>query len=289
MKIGIDSYCYHRYFGEVYPEQTPPGRRMSQEDFLRRALELGVDGVSLESCYIDSDAAYLRDLRQLLDEGGLERVWAWGHRDGLEGGASEAACRQMVAHLDCAEAIGAKVMRVVGSSRKFRHLPHGPQLDALARMFGEAVRAAEDHGIRLAIENHIDFTAEEIGGLIERVGSPFLGVTFDTGNCVRLLDDPVKGAALLAKHCYATHVKDLKVQKGASADAWYFFSSVPLGDGFVDIGRVVETLAGAGYEGLLAVELDFLHPDYGGEEDRAVANSIGQLRRIVELVEGGAK
>jgi hypothetical protein len=23
MKIGIDSYCYHRYFGEVYPFQGP--------------------------------------------------------------------------------------------------------------------------------------------------------------------------------------------------------------------------------------------------------------------------
>lgn len=39
MKIGIDSYCYHRFFGEVYPEQQPPPRRMSLEDFLRRARD----------------------------------------------------------------------------------------------------------------------------------------------------------------------------------------------------------------------------------------------------------
>jgi hypothetical protein len=24
MKIGIDSYCFHRFFGEVYPQQQQP-------------------------------------------------------------------------------------------------------------------------------------------------------------------------------------------------------------------------------------------------------------------------
>ena len=24
MKVGIDSYCYHRFLGDVYPEQQPP-------------------------------------------------------------------------------------------------------------------------------------------------------------------------------------------------------------------------------------------------------------------------
>jgi hypothetical protein len=28
MKVGIDSYCYHRFFGEVYPEQVAPERKM---------------------------------------------------------------------------------------------------------------------------------------------------------------------------------------------------------------------------------------------------------------------
>ena len=51
MKIGIDSYCYHRFFGEIYPQQTPPARRMTVEDFVIRAHELGVDGVSLEACF----------------------------------------------------------------------------------------------------------------------------------------------------------------------------------------------------------------------------------------------
>ena len=29
MKIGIDSYCFHRFFGEVYPEQPAPPKQMT--------------------------------------------------------------------------------------------------------------------------------------------------------------------------------------------------------------------------------------------------------------------
>jgi len=52
LKTAIDSYCYHRFFGEVYPQQPAPSRRMTLEDFLRSAHELEVDGVSLESCFL---------------------------------------------------------------------------------------------------------------------------------------------------------------------------------------------------------------------------------------------
>ena len=51
MKVGIDSYCYHRFFGEVYPDQKPPAKNMTMQDFLTRAREHGADGVSLESCF----------------------------------------------------------------------------------------------------------------------------------------------------------------------------------------------------------------------------------------------
>lgn len=283
MRIGIDSYCYHRFFGEVYPQQAQPSRRMTLEDFLKRAHELRVHGVSLESCYINQDLAYLRDVKGLLDEYGLDRVWAWGHRDGLEGGTSRTACDQMIRNLDCAAAIGATVMRIVGSSRKFRNEPHGPQLERLAGMLREAVRPAEDHGIRLAIENHIDFNSDEILRLISDVGSPWLGVNFDTGNFVRMLDDPLKGMAKLARYVYATHVKDLNVRKGVAVDEWFFFSCVPVGRGLVDNRKLVEMLAAAGYQGFLAVEIDFLHPDYGDDEDIVVEQSLEELRRIAQV------
>ena len=88
MKVGIDSYCYHRFFGEVYPHQNPPDKQMTLEGFIKRAKELGVDGVSLESCFIPQfDTAYLSEIKGMLDEFNFDRVYAWGHPDGLEGEA----------------------------------------------------------------------------------------------------------------------------------------------------------------------------------------------------------
>jgi len=288
MKVGIDSYCYHRFFGEVYPQQSDPGRRMTLEDFLQRARQLQAGGVSIESCFVpNKDPGYLREVKAMLDEFGMDRVWAWGHPDGLEGGRNREAYREMIASLDQAAWVGAGVMRVVGSSLSFRHEPHEPQIARLTEMFREAVKAAQDRGIRLAVENHIDFTAEEILRLLGEVGSPYLGLNFDTGNFLRLLDDPVKAMKKLAPFVLATHVKDLKPQKGVSADEWFFFSSTPVGDGLVEIEQLVRLLDEAGYQGFLAVEIDFLHPDYGGDEDGAVARSLQELRRITAALAKG--
>src|SRR5659263_91134 len=133
MKVGIDSYCYHRFFGEVYGDQEKPSKQMTLENFINRAHQLKVDGVSLESCFIPKyDPAYLSEIKGMLDEYNLERVYAWGHPDGLEGGKNEKAYEEMISHIEYAKAIGAKVMRVVGSSLMFRFGLHGPQIEKLS-------------------------------------------------------------------------------------------------------------------------------------------------------------
>jgi sugar phosphate isomerase/epimerase len=282
VKIGIDSYCYHRFFGEVYAQQKAPPQSMSLEQFIDRGKQLGVDGLSIESCFVPrkDDKGYLASIKAQLDAYGFDRIWAWGHPDGLEGGKNQVEYGRMIATLKHAEQIGANVMRVVGSSLMFRFEDHQAQIRRLAAMFREAVKPAADHGIKLAVENHIDFTGSEILQLIEEVGSPHFGLNFDTGNFARLLDDPIKAAEKLAKYALATHVKDLKVNPQASVDDWYFFSTAPVGDGFIDNLKLARLLKKSGFEGFLAVELDFLHPDYGGDEDAAVAKSVQVLKRI---------
>ena len=280
MKVGIDNYCYHRFFGEIYAQQQDPGRRITIEWFVDRAKQLGVDGVSLESCFFPGfEPAYLDGLKAQLDAAGLMRVFAWGHPDGLEGGKSQTAYKEMVEMIPHARRLGADVMRVVGSSLMFRFENHQEQIERLTGMFREAVRVAADHGVKLAIENHIDFTSDEIVQLLDQVDSDHLGVNFDTANFARLLDDPVKGMRKLAPRVLATHIKDLKVNAQASVDDWFFFSSTPVGDGFVDNLALARLLKEAGYTGFLAVETDFLHPDYA-DEDEAVAQSVVALKKI---------
>ena len=285
MKVGIDSYCYHRFFGEVYPQQQKPEKQMTLEDFLKRAKELEVDGVSLESCFIPRfDKSYLSEIKGMLDEFGMDRVFAWGHPDGLEGGKNEKEYDEMVKAIEYANDIGANVMRVVGSSLMFRFEPHGPQLEKLTNMFSNAVKVAEQYGIKMAVENHIDYNSDEILGLIQSVNSPNFGINFDTGNFMRVLDDPVQGMEKLAKYVFATHIKDLKPRKGVPVNEWYFFSCTPVGDGLVDNQKLAQILKDNNYEGFLAVEIDFLHPDYNNDEDAAVAQSIKELKRIAANV-----
>lgn len=285
LKVGIDNYSYHRFFGEVYPQQAPPNKQLTTEDFLERAKDLGVDGISLESCFIKSfDSEYLAELKSALDGYGFDRVWAWGHPDGLEGGKNEAMLTDMIEHISYAKAIGAEVMRVVGSSLAFRFEPHEPQLEKLTKMFKEAVKVAEELNIKMAVENHFDFDSDEFLALIEEVGSPYFGLTFDTGNFTRMLDEPVKAMEKLGKYVYATHIKDLKITPNTPADEWYFFSSVPVGDGYVNIPQLVKMLNDLNYQGLLAVELDFTHPEYAGQEDAAVEKSVKYLQKLVKEI-----
>jgi sugar phosphate isomerase/epimerase len=287
MKVGIDSYCYHRFFGDVYPQQVKPPKKMTLEGFIRRASELGVDGVSLESCFIDRfDKSYLSEVKGLLDERKLDRVFAWGHPDGLEGGKNEKMFDDLMKSIEYAVDIGAPVMRVVGSSHMFRFEPHEPQIERLSRMFSTAAKEVERKGIKMAVENHIDFNSDEILQILKNVGSPNFGINFDTGNFVRVLDDPVKAMEKLAKYVFATHIKDLRIQKGAPVNEWYFFSCTPVGEGgIVDNQKIGQILEDNGFKGFMAVEIDFLHPDFKNDEDKAVALSVKELKRIARAVE----
>lgn len=281
MKVGIDSYCYHRFFGEVYAGQTPPETPLAFEDFMLNLEGLGIEGISLESCFIPQfDASYLEGIKTRLDALGMDRVYAWGHPDGLEGGKNEAAYDEMIEHMSYAREIGASVMRVVGSSLRYRSEPHGPQLEKLTRMFSEAAVLAGQAGVKLALENHIDYNSTEILQLIKDVNSPHLGVNFDSGNFLRVLDDPVDAMRKLAPYVLATHIKDLRPVKGVPADAWHFFSCVPTGDGLIQNEELARILSEHEYKGFLAVEIDFLHPDYEGREDWVVRESIKTLKAI---------
>jgi len=244
-----------------------------------------VDGVSLESCFIpDLGVGYVQDIGGFLDEHRLHRVYAWGYPYGLSGGSSDEAYADMVRHIELAGAMGAPVMRVVGSNRRVNDVPREKQLEQLAVRFREAVGVAAEHGVRLAVENHIDFNADQILALIQEVDSPYLGATFDSGNFLRLLDDPVEAMEKLRSHVFATHIKDVKPERDLPANQWCFFASTPLGQGLIDNEVLARQLYQSGYEGLLAVEIDYLHSDFDGDVDTAVEQSVTELRRIVREV-----
>ena len=285
MKVGIDSYCYHRFFGEVYPDQQQPEKIMTMEDFLKRAYEIGAEGVSLETCFLPSlEESYLKELKPQLDDYGFDRVLAWGHPDGLERGLNPAALEELKMLIPRTRLIGTDVMRVTGSSFSFRFEDHQEQLKRLAVQFKECMAIANDCGVKLAVENHLDFTSDEIMQLLEMVDNKDFGVNFDTGNFLRMLDDPVAGMEKLAPYVFATHCKDLMVDASVDPREWHFFAGVPAGQGLVDNLKLAEYLAKANYKGFLAVEIDHPHTSWTGYEDEAVSISVKELKRIRDIV-----
>src|SRR4051794_29944326 len=101
MKTAIDSFCFHRYFGEVYPElESVPDRAWSIDMFVDLARGLGVQGISIEHFMVpDLSAASLESLRISVDEANLELVWAWGHPNGLSSGRDPEALQDLERHI----------------------------------------------------------------------------------------------------------------------------------------------------------------------------------------------
>jgi sugar phosphate isomerase/epimerase len=279
MRPAIDSYTYHRYFGEWYDGlQSDPGARMTVFDFLDRAAAHGVAGVSLESCFLPADDAFIARLRGALDERRLDRVWAWGHPAGLRSGADTAAADDLARHLGVAQRLGARVMRICGGGRRTRPASWTEHKEGLVGLLRPLVDVAARHDVVMAIENHIDLLADEMVELIETIDSPWLRVCFDTANNLRMLEDPVEVARKLAPYARATHLKDVTAQKG-DPRTFAFWPSVPLGTGVVDLDAVLDALREAGYTGLLALEIDYLAPAYVERgEEAAVAQSLAWLR-----------
>lgn len=285
MKVGIDSYSFHRYFGEVYPDlQKDPGVKWDMaNDFVPFAQSQGVDEVALDTwCLQVFDDGYLRDLKARLDEAGLSRVVGWGHPDGLHGGRDEQALEDLRRQIPQVPKLGTNTMRIVACSMLYVNEPHEPMVRNSIRMLKEAVAVARQHGVTLALENHIDFTSQEILQIVEGVDDEHLRVNFDTGNALRLFEDPVEAARLLAPLVISTHTKDILPRRGgAPMERFIFWPSCPVGKGLVDIEGLARVLDGAGYQGSLAVELDLLHPAFEDRsEEDLVAESVSYLKSI---------
>jgi sugar phosphate isomerase/epimerase len=282
VKLGIDTYCYHRYFGEIYPDiERDPGSRMTLRDFLLRAKQLDVEGVSLESCFFPAtDDRSIAEVREAVDEFGFERVWAWGHPAGLRSGTDPEAAKDLIRHLKVAQGIGASVMRICCGGRRTRPASWEEHKARLLPMLRELVGPAEEHGVVLAIENHIDLLADELVEVLTTIDSPWLGVCLDTANNLRMIEDPMVAVKKLAPFARASHIKDITAKRGNPRE-FAFWPSVPLGKGLIDIPEALRLLREARFDGLLALEIDYLHPAYGEDADAAIAESIDYMRGLL--------
>ncbi|HYA09844.1 MAG TPA: sugar phosphate isomerase/epimerase family protein, partial [Gaiellaceae bacterium] len=191
---------------------------------------------------------------------------------------------ELIAHLPQVEKLGATRMRITAASMNYAKAPREELIGRVVPMLEEAAAAAAEHGIVLALENHIDFTSQEVARILDAVDSEHLRVNFDTGNTIRLFEDPVEAAARLAPYTVSTHTKDIatRVRGGAPSENFTWWPSCPIGEGVIDMPGVVEALRNGGFDGCLSVEIDLVGEQWASQsEEEIVAKSVGYLRSIV--------
>jgi sugar phosphate isomerase/epimerase len=114
--------------------------------------------------------------------------------------------------------------------------------DQAFRSLTLAEPVAARHGVCLAVENHKDFRADELTATLKRIDSAHVGACVDTGNSIALLEDPIEVVNALAPWAVTTHLKDMAVRE---YEQGFLLAEVPLGEGFLDLRRIVRTLRSA--------------------------------------------
>lgn len=107
--------------------------------------------------------------------------------------------------------------------------------DSLAAM-ERAEPVVRKHRVKLAIENHKDWRITELIGIMEHLGSEWIGVTLDTGNNISLLEDPMEVVEKLAPYTFTTHFKDMGMMPYEDG---FLLAEVPLGTGVLDLPKVI--------------------------------------------------
>lgn len=120
------------------------------------------------------------------------------------------------------------------------------------RSIEAALPLLEKHRIPLALENHKDRTVDELVTLLKKHASEYLGVCLDFGNNISLLDDPMEVVERLATYTISTHVKDMGV--GFYEDG-FLLSEVVLGEGFLDLPRMISAIRNARPKTRLSLEM----------------------------------
>jgi sugar phosphate isomerase/epimerase len=136
-------------------------------------------------------------------------------------------------------------------------------------------RIANYPGIRLALEPHYGSSLqkrEDFRYIFDRVDSPRIGITVDTGHFHSAEVDTIAFIKEFGSKVLNIHLKD-HVGK----------QSVPIGEGEIDLKGIVKALDGIGYEGALAIEIEPKDPE---KLPGYAKDSYWYMRKIVKEVTG---
>lgn len=228
MRMGIVVHSYALRWNSKVESQKYPGFR-DAIGLMEHCHEIGAGGVQVMVRDWSQDfAKKVRDRREKLGlflEGSISLPKHEG-----EVGAFE---RDVLS----AKEAGASIVRTVClSGRRYENFSSLQDFQDFKARSISSLKLAEPvvrkHKMRLAVENHKDWTAAELLGIMKSLGSEWVGVNLDFGNNVALMENPMEVVESLAPYTFTTHVKDMGVKEYADG---FLLSEVPLGEGFLDL------------------------------------------------------
>jgi len=235
MKLACCTYSYRDLLKDG---------RMTQEQFLDTAVELGLDGVELTAYYFpETTPEYLYHLKREVFKRGLDVSGT-----AIGGNFSEAdeqkrrdQIEQVKEWLAHSERLGSSVMRVFAG-----RCPEGTDRATAEQWvrdgLAECADVAAKHGVILALENHGGLTADAAGTLAlvkPLADNPWVGINLDLGNFTGDIYAQFKECA---PYTATTHAKVTCRQ----------------GDGreIVDYRKAIPILREAGYRGYISIEYE---------------------------------
>lgn len=252
--------------------------RLSVEEFLDKAKQLGFDGVMLTAkrphvSVSDYDAAAREALRSRIENLGLELVCMAGYTDftagidkaGIPNAEIQACYVGELAKL--ASDLGADMVRVfTGYERP--GVPFDKQYAAVVEGLKLAGQKAAEYGVTLAVQNHHDIAShhDTMYWLLDEVNLPNVKAAFDawTPTLQRLDAKQLRAAVVKMKpfivHTTAAQYARLPRHHYEETLVNYcrdktLIRAVPMGEGIVDYKTFFNSLEEIGYQGYIGYEM----------------------------------
>lgn len=230
-RLGIAQFSYSARLRTN--RAAKPGKRLSEPlNFIDHCHKVGAGGVQMNLGI--RDKTYATKVRQKAEAYGMF----------IEGSVSLPKERPDVerfeAALRTAKQTGANVARIAIGGRRYEQFSSREQFDEFAARTWKSLQlaapVADRQRMRLAIENHKDWRIDQMLGMLNRLGSEYVGVCVDTGNSFALLEDPMEVVDAYAPVGFAAHLKDMAV---AEYEDGFLLADVPLGEGLLDLPEMV--------------------------------------------------
>tara|TARA_B110000503_G_C7149557_1_gene414520 strand:+ start:548 stop:1426 length:879 start_codon:yes stop_codon:yes gene_type:complete len=267
INVGIDSYSFHRFFGETTKWEEPSQEQWRLKDFFEFADSQNVSLVSLQTVYLKKELDNFKiDIKNWLANSNRTAVFTWGHPNGFDGGRKPEMLFDALYFLQVAHELQIPQMRIVLGNHWNFDMPVQERLENLRPLVNSLLVAAENFGIKISIENHADFQAVQIMRFIDDINSPFLGMCLDLANALRVEENPEQ---LLMdfdlSKIFMIQAKDVKIIQGHEHPTGWWPSQY-FGSGDVGLSGCLSILKEKKFNSPVVVEISNLFTDLNERE-----------------------